>query len=1658
MNYKYLYLLFIIIYSLSVNATEGIDSEKYPLKSIQGFIENKGQIIDQNNNLNPAVLFLFNSNGLNVQLRKSGFSYDVWKLAKGASLASGKKLEQNNHPDIYREPKASSQELTADSLYFHRIDFVFVKANADIKIITENPSSDYTNFYTSGTSEAGINNVRNYQKVLYKNVWNGIDIEFLLSINNQKGSSNFKYNFIIHPNGNVNDIQLKIEGANQTSLSKDGHILIETSNGNIDESIPYSYQLNESNIQQSITSTFNNHYTENHQPSTIYGISVGKFDNTKTLIIDPTPYLLWGSYFGGINLDQSQAIAIDTFGNVLITGFTSSTNAIATSGAYQTTLSGTQDAFVAKFNAYGSRIWATYYGGSGKESGNGITTDPTGNIFIIGTTLSTNNIASTGSYQTSLGGYQDAFIAKFNTSGTKIWSTYYGGNGDENGLRIAHDQSGNMYFTGSTNSATGIATSGAYQTIYGSTSAGYNAFVAKFDNTGSIQWATYFGGNNSDYGGGICIDRNTFVYVTGTANSTTGIATSGVFQTNLKGSSNAFIAKFSLGGSMQWSTYYGSTIFEYGNGITTDKIGNIYIAGRTGSSSGIATSGAFQTSYNGLCGFIAKFNPNSSRIWSTYFGGGGSYDQCSGITNDTSGNIFIVGINGYNTTFASVGAYQATYGGGNSDASIAKFDSSGTRVWSSFYGGTYEDFGNGIAVSIDGKAYITGYTNSTSSIATLNAYQVNLSGSYDGFIAKFGNCTNSYLNATSNSPVCSRNTIQFSVNSNGIFYNWNGPNSFSSNQKNPFINNAATNNAGIYSLLMLDSSNGCLMTTSVDLSIIPTPKVGFTQTSLSHCLNGNNFFLTDTSSIAYGSRQRLWTFNGIPALQAGSDTSTFNTVSRSFLSAGIDTVKLTETSDLGCKDSVTKTLSVYDQTQNGFTINHANQCVQNNFLFTDTSNISNGSYTKLWKFGNGDTSTSSVVNKTFAIGSYTVKFITTTNHGCTDSTQQNVVIYQYPKPVVGFTQNNFSQCLSGNSFLLNDTSNISSGTISRQWIFSDSSTSNSLTLNKQFLKAGNYFIKLFVTSDHNCIDSVSKNVTVFPQPKSGFSQNTFAQCLSGNSFSFNDTSSIDSGNITRSWSFTNLSNSAASIDTSTSSSVSKVFTNAGGFAVKLYELSDHSCIDSTIKIMTVYPQTRTGFTQNNIAQCLSGNNFSLIDTSSISSGTMTRKWFLGDSSFSTNNNLNKTFINAGTYTIKLFETSDHNCIDSAIKTFTVYPQPSAGFTQNTFAHCLTGNTYILNDTSTFSTGSLTRIWNFGDSTISTNSSLNKTYLSAGTFPIKLTITTNNNCHDSLTKLFTVYPQTNIGFTVNNLNQCVNENNYLFTDTSNISSGIFTRTWDFGDGTSSALPIVNRSYNSDGNYKVKLVTSTNLGCIDSVQKTISIYPKPTAHFTVKDSIQCLIENGFLFTDSSIVLNGAYNKYWNLGDSTTNTLSSFNKSYTSPKTYQIQLKVVDSKNCSDSVSHAVIVKQNPEKPTILSASKTEIQASNSLNKYTWFVNNIAIANSNSKQINIHQNGLYKVKLDSTNGCSNISDELCITIINNGDIRIYPNPNNGLFTIDFNTLIGLKTIDVYTLQGKYLAQFSTTENSLMMDLWQIYAKGMYVLKIQVPNDTYYTKVVVE
>ena len=692
---------------------------RFSIRNPSEFIENKGQIIDQNNKPNNAVKYLLNTPGFNIQLRRGGFSYDVYSVSDTSSHILHPASDKLKLPVSVRPVFA-----------FHRIDFDLIGANPNCEVLESEPSTEYYNYYTTGTPLEGITNVRSYKSIIYKNIYTGIDLEFLS--NEQKG---FKYNFVIHPTAKLDDIRIKISGP-EIELNSSGSLLLKISMGDIEEDIPESYI-----IADNIKTKFHVRF-----------LRVGKnefgFCTTSTpvnytmLMIDPVPNRLWGTYYGGSGDESGYDCKTDHLGYIYLTGDTYSLQNIATTGAFQLTIAGSYDAFLSKFDQNGQIQWGTYFGGSNYDRGECLSIDKTGMIYLSGLTGSDAGISTPGAFQETYAGgpWGDLMLVKFSPGGQRIWCTYYGGNNNENASSCAVDNMGFIYLSGLTYSLNNISTPGSFKPVFGGM---WDAFLVKLDTSGQNRiWGTYYGGNNTDFALSCSTDTLGHVLISGGTQSTTGIASAGAYQPTLypNGYGDAFLALFNSSGQRLWGTYYGGELEERFNDCSLQKNGNIYATGETQSVTNISSPGAYQISKGGdEDAFLVKFNLDGQRYWGTYFGGT-SLDVATGCAVDDSGFIYISGSTKSMSSISTPGSFQPVFGG-IEDAFLAKFDSNSSLKWSTYYGGSSEDFGTKCDVDTSGRVYLCGYTNSTNNIATASAFQITNGGLQDAFLVKLGNCS-----------------------------------------------------------------------------------------------------------------------------------------------------------------------------------------------------------------------------------------------------------------------------------------------------------------------------------------------------------------------------------------------------------------------------------------------------------------------------------------------------------------------------------------------------------------------------------------------------------------------------------------------------------------------------------------------------------------------------------------------------------------------------------------------------------------------------------------------------------------------------------------------------------------------------------------------------
>lgn len=355
-----------------------------------------------------------------------------------------------------------------------------------------------------------------------------------------------------------------------------------------------------------------------HQ-TTFGGTSSGTLGDAFLAVFNSAGIRQWGTYYGGNGTESGFGCNFDINSNVYLVGETTSTIGIASPGAHQSTHGGglLSDGYIAKFNNTGTRLWATYYGGSFFDRLTGCTSDATGNIYVNGHSKSNNNISVGGAYQPMYAGpngFGDAVIAKFNSSGTRIWGTYYGGKGDDHSFNCVLDANGDLYVAGvsTKDSQTTITTTNAHQTTFGGGS--YDSFLLKLSSGGARLWCTLYGGSGNETFSWCSVDPTGNVYLSGCTESPNNISTPCSYQPSFAGVIDCYLAKFDSKGTRQWGTYYGGNTYDDFCSSSTDLLGNVYLVGWTDSYTGIATFGSHQPAVGGVAdgingdGFLVKFD------------------------------------------------------------------------------------------------------------------------------------------------------------------------------------------------------------------------------------------------------------------------------------------------------------------------------------------------------------------------------------------------------------------------------------------------------------------------------------------------------------------------------------------------------------------------------------------------------------------------------------------------------------------------------------------------------------------------------------------------------------------------------------------------------------------------------------------------------------------------------------------------------------------------------------------------------------------------------------------------------------------------------------------------------------------------------------------
>lgn len=634
------------------------------------FLENKGQIVDQYSSPRTDIDFkIFLSSNLSVSIGKAELHYQWIKSGDNRS-------EDSNCYQTYR------------------MDVILDGANTNAPIIAEE-KQDYYETYYSDRLPNGVT-AQTYNRIVYKNIYPNIDW-VLYSTN-----GGLKYDFIVHPGGNPHNIRMRYKGHSRIHIDEQGSLLAVTPFGSIAEQMPYAYytngngsapctfSLNENLVSFSTVDSVKDQLVIDPAIvwSTYYGdgmydklndavatesgdiYSVGsirngtsamtttgvhqsvfsKVDDGIIVKFNASGNRLWGTYYGDADYDELNAIALDRWGNVIVTGGSSSKSGMATLGTHKSTSNSAPGIILAKFNSNGLRVWGTYYGND-KGEGYGVACDTLGNIYLTGITQSTSGIATPGTHKTIAStGVNNTFLARFDTSGQLIWGTYFGVAIANSNLYsdVAVNRLGNVFLAGTASNDINMTTPGSFQpAIAGNT----DIYLARFNNnTGTLQWGTFYGAFWKEEFGGITCDTVGNVYLAGTVENGTSMTTSPSFKTN-SSSWDVLLTSFTPTGIRRWATLFGGTGSETAKDVVWASPNAIYIVGKTTS---VFVPNNYNIAYGPLVpqsthaghqeGFVAKFADDGQECaWGTYLGGT-SFDQPNGVAYGGQGRVYVVGV------------------------------------------------------------------------------------------------------------------------------------------------------------------------------------------------------------------------------------------------------------------------------------------------------------------------------------------------------------------------------------------------------------------------------------------------------------------------------------------------------------------------------------------------------------------------------------------------------------------------------------------------------------------------------------------------------------------------------------------------------------------------------------------------------------------------------------------------------------------------------------------------------------------------------------------------------------------------------------------------------------------------------------------------------
>jgi gliding motility-associated-like protein len=1373
------------------------------------FTENNGQ-------WNQAILYQADLSSGRIYLEPSGFTFQIWD---GDALHEAKH-GHNTHP-----------------LNVHAHTLKFKDGNVKEPVNGFYADKTYKNYILGKDKNKWKSNVRSYQKVVYSNVWQNIDVAVY-------GTGDaFKYDVTVHAGASSDSVKLLYEGIQNPHITN-GEFRYKTSLGEFREMKPYCYQ--EIKGERKTVSCNYNFDASNNTLS--FKFPAG-YNTQYDLIIDPT--LIFSSYTGSSADNFGFTATYDSIGDLYAGGIVFGVGYPTTVGAYQIPFGGGQiDMSISKFSSNGaSLLYSTYIGGTDNEQPSSLVVNSKGELVILGTTSSPDFPVTPNAFDNSFAGGpfinypqngltynngSDIVVTVLNASGTGLTgSTFIGGTGND-GLNDAvnlHYNYGDqfrgeiilnhqdeIYVASSTRSNDFPLAGTSFQSTLNGT---HDACIFKLNNDCSqLLSSTYLGGSTADAAYGIKLDSIGQIYVTGGTSSIDFPTTAGVIHTTYQGGvTDGFIAKFTANGSsLLNATYLGTAAYDQSFFVEIDGDGDVYVTGQSLGSYPV-TAGV----YNNPGGkqFIHKLNNSfNSTLYSTVFGSGSTTTNISptAFLVDICENVYVSGwggdvnqfapnpfTQGYTTGMALSSDALQTSSDGSDFYYIVLNKNAQSLLYATYFGG------NGVNEHVDGgtsrfdrngivyQAMCAGcggsdFTPTTPGVwsNTNNSFNCNLLGMKLAFdlsgtyvdIDAFPRATGCVpLNVQFNSTVSNAQNI--------IWYFGDGGFSF---QQNPLH---VYTDTGIYTVMLIGiDSNSCNIadTAYLDVWVRDDSLVANFLPNLQVNCDSNKVSLNTS---AYNTTSYNWNMGDGTVYSSDSLVHYYQNPGTYSI-----TLIITDTTKCNLADTFSTQVFIPESVDATFTISSAGGCVP---LPVSFAVADNGSSVFLWNFGDGGGAIIPVITHTYQnAGVFTVSLIVTDSSSCNVSDTATSIITVIDSAADASI--NFLRTFFGcDSVMVTVWSNYV-GEDAELWDFGDGTTSTNDSASHIYSVAGTYTITHTITDlQQICkpVDTAQIVISLLPLNISVSIPDT-GGCLP---FIANFTGNSALVTTDFYWFF-------GDGDSTDGDFVSHTYTNTGTFNVTILATDTNACVgaDSSTAVITVINDSVTAAFQLIVLNDCDSNL--VIDLINQSINSVSYSWDFGDGSISINTNENHIYTIPETYTVTLIAQDTNRChpIDSISQTVTLLPNVFVDFSAEDV--CLGDAVQFINT----SNPSAQFVWSFGDNNFSNQFSPSHIYSNAGTYNVTLSITDNSTCNvnDTAIGQVTVNLQPIAGFNIA-------KDTFLFeTPVSFSNNSIFYSqvNWSFGDGSNSTEENPTHIYNTIG-WKQVCIIASNTACADTFCKDIFI---------------------------------------------------------------------------------------------------------------------------------------------------------------------------------------------------------------------------------------------